>query len=36
LAAKDPEFAQEFAAVLSVINKYKDIDFKKPFNVDRN
>ena len=34
LAEKDPQFAQVFAGVLSMVNKYKDVDFSKPFTVD--
>jgi hypothetical protein len=34
LAAKDPQFAQAFGAVLVAINKYKDVDFSQPFEID--
>jgi hypothetical protein len=34
LAEKDPQFAQAFGAVLVVINKYKDVDFSQPFEID--
>ena len=33
LAEKDPQFAQVFGMVLTAINKYKNIDFDRPFTV---
>lgn len=36
LAEKDPEFAQVFGGVLKMVNKYKDVDFNKPFAVNAN
>lgn len=34
LANKDPQFAQVFGGVLAMVNKYKNVDFSKPFEID--
>lgn len=34
LAAKDPQFGQVLGGVLLMVEKYKNIDFSRPFTID--
>jgi len=34
LAAKDPQFAQVLGGVIMMANKYKNVDFAEPFEID--